>query len=78
MRSWPQAAVMAVLLPLLGEAQANFVRNSFVSPYKAKPVQPENFQNSQRIFELIRASQLYLSLADAIARHGRAEPRNVG
>ena len=45
----------------------NFVRNSFISPYQAKPVQPESFQNSNRIFELMRAGQLYLSLADAIA-----------
>jgi outer membrane protein len=67
MRSWSQAAVLAVLLPVLGEAQTNFVRNSLISPYEAKPVQPEKFQNSERIFDLIRAGQLYLSLADAIA-----------
>ena len=51
----------------LGEAQTGFVRNSFIRPYEAKPVQPVNFQNSQRIFDLMRAGQLYLSLADAIA-----------
>src|SRR5579872_3363505 len=38
-----------------------------VSPYKPKEVSPVNFQNSQRLFELMRAGQLYLSLADAIA-----------
>ncbi len=52
---------------MIGEAQTGFVRNSFISPYEAKPVQPENFQNSERIFDLMRAGQLYLSLADAIA-----------
>jgi outer membrane protein len=67
MRSWSQAAVVAVLLPVLGEAQTSFVRKSFISPYEAKPVQPEKFQNSERIFELMRAGLLYLSLADAIA-----------
>jgi outer membrane protein len=67
MRNWSHAVVLSVLLPALGEAQMNFVRNSFISPYEAKPVQPEKFQNSERLFELIRAGQLYLSLADAIA-----------
>jgi outer membrane protein len=38
-----------------------------ISPYKPRQVAPVNFQNSQRIFELIRAGQLYLSLEDAIA-----------
>ncbi len=37
------------------------------SPYKAKEVSPINLQNSQRIFDLMRAGQLYLSLDDAIA-----------
>jgi hypothetical protein len=40
---------------------------AFVRPYEAKPVPPVNFQNSERIFDLMRAGQLYLSLADAIA-----------
>ncbi len=38
-----------------------------VSPYKAREVSPVNFQNSSRIFDLMRAGQLYLSLDDAIA-----------
>ncbi|MCU1261840.1 MAG: hypothetical protein JWO80_4725 [Bryobacterales bacterium] len=38
-----------------------------VSPYKPKNVLLVNFQNSQRIFDLMRAGQLYLSLDDAIA-----------
>jgi outer membrane protein len=39
----------------------------FVSPYQRREVSPVNMQNSQRIFDLIRAGQLYLSLDDAIA-----------
>jgi outer membrane protein len=66
-RLWPQAAILLVVIPVLGEAQTGFVRNSFISPYKVKPVPPVNLQNSQRIFDLLRAGQLYLSLADAIA-----------
>lgn len=67
MRNWPQAAVLAVLLPALGEAQMNFVRSSFISPYEAKAVGRENFHNSERLLDLMRAGQLYLSLSDAIA-----------
>src|SRR3979409_201494 len=36
-------------------------------PYSAPKVEPVNLQNSQRIFGLIRAGRLYLSLDDAIA-----------
>src|SRR6266851_2920745 len=39
----------------------------FDGAYKAPEVSRVNFQNSQRLFELMRAGQLYLSLADAIA-----------
>ena len=67
MRCWSQAAVLLALIPVLGEAQTGFVRNSIIRPYEAKPVPPVNFQNSERIFDLMRAGQLYLSLADAIA-----------
>src|ERR1700694_1826629 len=67
MRCWSQAAVLLVVIPVLGEAQTGFVRSSILWPYEAKPVPPVNFQNSQRIFDLMRAGQLYLSLADAIA-----------
>src|SRR5712692_7368813 len=35
--------------------------------YRAPEVSPVNLQNSQRIFDLMRAGQLYLSLDDAIA-----------
>jgi outer membrane protein len=67
MRCWSQAAVLLVVIPVLGAAQTGFVQNSFIRPYEVKPVPPTNFQNSQRIFDLLRAGQLYLSLADAIA-----------
>jgi outer membrane protein TolC len=39
----------------------------FSRPYKAPEVSPVNLQNSQRIFELMRAGLLYLSLDDAVA-----------
>jgi outer membrane protein len=67
MRCWSQAAVLLVVIPVFVEAQMDFVRNSIIRPYEEKPVPPVNFGNSQRIFDLIRAGQLYLSLADAIA-----------
>src|ERR1700733_2597423 len=68
MRCRSKVAVLSVLVSVLpGMAQTNFVRNSFIKPYEAKPIQPETFQNSPRIFELMRAGELYLSLADAIA-----------
>jgi outer membrane protein TolC len=38
-----------------------------VSTYRPKEVSRVNFQNSQRIFELMRAGLLYLSLDDAVA-----------
>ena len=66
MKCWLQAGVMLALIPMLGEAQTDFV-TSIISPYEAKPVPAVNFQNSERIFDLMRAGQLYLSLADAIA-----------
>jgi outer membrane protein len=67
MSCWSRAAALLVVIPVLGEAQTGFVRNSFISPYEVKPVPAVNLQNSQRIFDLLRAGQLYLSLADAIA-----------
>src|SRR5260370_11388243 len=67
MRRWSQAAILLMVIPVLGEAQTGFVRNALIRPYEAKPVPPVNFRNSQRIFDLMRAGQLYLSLADAIA-----------
>jgi outer membrane protein TolC len=67
MRLWSQAIILLMIIPVLGEAQTGFARSSILRPYQAKPVPPVNFQNSQRIFDLVRAGQLYLSLADAIA-----------
>src|ERR1700730_10577898 len=67
MRPWLQAIILLVIIPVLAEAQAGFVRNSILRPYEAKPVAPVSFQNSQRIFDLVRAGDVYLSLADAIA-----------
>lgn len=37
------------------------------NPYRVPQVPPVSLQNSQRIFDLMRAGQLYLSLDDAIA-----------
>jgi outer membrane protein len=37
------------------------------SPYRAREVSRVSIQNSQRIFDLMRAGQIYLSLEDAIA-----------
>jgi outer membrane protein TolC len=67
MRCRWQAAVLLVIVSVLGKAQTGFVRNVLVRPYQARPVPPVDFRNSNRIFELMRAGQLYLSLADAIA-----------
>jgi outer membrane protein len=41
--------------------------SSIGHPYEARHVSAISTQNSQRIFELVRAGQLYLSLQDAIA-----------
>jgi hypothetical protein len=67
MRISSQAAVLLMFIPGIGEAQTSFVRNTLISPCEAKPVEPVSFQNSDRIFDLMGAGQLYLSLADAIA-----------
>src|SRR6202166_2431721 len=67
MRCLSHAAVLLAVIPGLGEAQTGFVRSSILRPYETKPVPPVNFQNSDRIFNLMRAGQLYLSLSDAIA-----------
>jgi len=67
MRFWPPTIALLVFIPVLGEAQTSFVRNSIIRPYEAKSVAPVNFQNSDRLLDLVRAGQLYLSLADAIA-----------
>ncbi len=63
MRYTWQAAILLMLIPAVGEAQMS----ALIRPYEAERVPAVNFQNSSRIFDLIRAGQLYLSLADAIA-----------
>jgi len=67
MKCGAQPAVLSVLLSVPGAAQTNFVRNTCAKPYEARPVPQETFQNSPRLFELMRAGDVYLSLADAIA-----------
>src|SRR5271167_3657608 len=67
MRGWLQATVLIVAVPVLGVAQTGFPRNAFIRPYETKPVPPVNLQTSARIFDLMHAGELYLSLADAIA-----------
>jgi outer membrane protein len=67
MRCLSHAAVLLAMIPVLGEAQTGFVRNSILRPYEATSVPPVNVQNSDRIFDLVRAGQMYLSLADVIA-----------
>src|SRR5712671_3229976 len=52
--------------PQIGSSNSTFF-SRLGSSYRAQEVSPVNFQNSQRIFDLIRAGQLYLSLDDAIA-----------
>src|SRR3981189_89542 len=52
--------------PQIRPADGTFFRR-LGSPYETREVSPLNFQNSQRVFDLMRAGQLYLSLDDAIA-----------
>jgi outer membrane protein len=68
MRRFVYNAVL--LLVAFRSAPAQTSGDSFgrlLNPYKAPRVAPVNIQNSQRIFDLMRAGQLYLSLDDAIA-----------
>jgi outer membrane protein TolC len=43
------------------------IANPLVVPYEARKVAPVNFTNTTRVRDLIRAGNLYLSLADALA-----------
>jgi outer membrane protein TolC len=52
--------------PQIHPADGRFF-SRLVSPYRLREVSPVNLQNSQRIFDLMRTGQLYLSLDDAIA-----------
>src|ERR1700754_2228112 len=65
-RRW-RVAMLMMIVSVLAEGQTRVIRNTFIRPYEWRPVPPVNFRNSDRIFDLIRAGQLYLSLADAIA-----------
>jgi outer membrane protein len=58
MRSLIHCALLSIFASRFAPAQ---------SPYRTREVSPVNLQNSQRIFDLMRAGQLYLSLDDAIA-----------
>ncbi len=62
----PRLGVLVLLTAGVGSAQ-NFLESSLIRPYEAKPVPRVSFKNSERIFELMRGGQIYLSLADAIA-----------
>jgi outer membrane protein len=59
--------VLFFVIAVLGDAQTELVRTAIVRPYEAKPAPPLDLKNSERIFDLMRAGQIYLSLADAIA-----------
>ncbi|HSR09462.1 MAG TPA: TolC family protein [Bryobacteraceae bacterium] len=69
---------IAVLCALLVAAPPSFAQepslqerprwySGITQPYKARPLVPVNVSNSSRIDALLRAGNLYLSLADAIA-----------
>src|SRR5471032_3634179 len=58
MRSLIHCALLSIFASRFAPAQ---------SPYRTREVSPVDLQNSQRIFDLMRAGQLYLSLDDAIA-----------
>jgi outer membrane protein TolC len=52
--------------PQIRPSDGSFL-NRFIGPYTPRQVSPVSLQNSQRLFDLMRAGQLYLSLDDAIA-----------
>src|SRR5216684_7467074 len=52
--------------PQIRRPDGNFL-NRLTNPYRPREVSPVSWQNSRRIFDLMRAGQLYLSLDDAIA-----------
>lgn len=51
--------------PQVESSKAGFLKQ-LAGPYEVRDVTRVNFQNSARIFDLLRAGQLYLSLEDAI------------
>ncbi len=67
MRGFIPAAVLLAMAPGYVCAQSSPFANRFINVYEAPKVPAVNLGNSQRLFDLIRAGQLYLSLDDAIA-----------
>jgi outer membrane protein len=64
------AAVLAVPAPGYGQQQPLLERPTMIGPvrsYMAPTVQAGRLTNSNRLYELIRAGNLYLSLEDALA-----------
>lgn len=54
-------------MPQVYRPSANGWTNRVSHPYRPSEISNVSFQNSNRIFDLIRAGQLYLSLSDAVA-----------
>jgi outer membrane protein len=69
MRSKPAISILFFfgLIPLFGQNPQGGALRWLEDPYRAPSVPPPNLQNSGRIYDLVRAGNLYLSLADAIA-----------
>ena len=68
MRRFVDHAVLLLVTLRSASAQTSGgALSRWIKPYLAPKVAPVNMQNSQRIFDLMRAGQLYLSLDDAIA-----------
>jgi outer membrane protein len=53
--------------PLVNRMPQVLRPSGLVRAYERPSVPPVNFRNSQRLYDLMRAGQIYLSLADAIA-----------
>jgi outer membrane protein len=71
-RNWriPAALWVAATLPGYGQQLPFVERPNMIAPmrsYMAPTVPPARLANSNRLYELIRAGNLYLSLADALA-----------
>lgn len=62
--------------PQVGLSKTGFL-SRLAGPYEVRDVTQVNFQNSSRIFDLMRAGQLYLSLEDAIALALEKLPSNA-
>ena len=71
-RNWRVAAAVwaAAALPCYGQQAPMLERPSMIGPirsYMAPTVPPVRMTNSNRLYDLIRAGNLYLSLEDALA-----------